>query len=442
MMVLQHKLRTRVAVAAATTVVAASSLVLVGFGPVAATPQQEAPATPSAFGPTTTFGYTGATQTIAVPTRALRVRIDAVGGQGGALPGFALLAGSGDKVRGLVDVVPGTSTLYVNVGGNGGNGAAQPGIGGWNGGGTGGTGVVGLSGTGGGGGGGGGSSDVRTGPSDAERIFVAAGGGGAGGTPSTATPGSRGGDAGQIGVTPGSGGGGGGAGLATSGGAGGLRPAGQPTSVTSGTSGGVYSGGAGGQSTTGAGGGGGGGGRYAGGGGGGGPLGGGGGGGFSFSAGSIEKFFSADRSPRVLISFDLAPPDFVDCSGVVRGVVGDTIDKVARCWTKGLPIPTLTIDGRQLPPGIRVGQAFGSDGTGYVLYGTYTKAGHYSVPVTATRAGDDETQLASIEFEVSAAPLGTGAPTPTDPTTTTASTATAAAAGASASTPARPRFTG
>ncbi|HEX6712096.1 MAG TPA: glycine-rich protein [Thermoleophilaceae bacterium] len=209
-----------------------------------------------ADGPRTqTFTYVGHEQTFTVSTGVAAVRIEAVGGPGGA--GFNVsgeagsLGGPGGLVLGEVPVTPG-QVLRVWVGGpglDGGNGIA--GAGGFNGGAAGS--VY--------GGGGGGASDVRTDSSLESRIVVAAGGGG--GAFRTGTPVTNGGAAGQpggsVGNCTGGGagtGGAGGAGGTTGGGAGALGiGGGGGIDATSGNTGGggggggLYGGGGGGVTT-------------------------------------------------------------------------------------------------------------------------------------------------------------------------------------------------
>ncbi len=404
----------RLNLAVALTTLAVSTVAVAGLGP-AASADQPAGAL-GTFGPTTTFSYTGSAQTVTVPARATGVRIDATGGSGGTVGGLSFLAGRGAKVRGVVPIDPGTTVLYVNVGGQGGDGGSRAGAGGWNGGGDGGS----SSSPGAYGAGGGGASDVRTGTTESTRLLVAAGGGGEGGATGEDIPGtggdgdragfSAGGDANGSGGDPGSGAGAG---------QGGVRAIGFTGTAASGTQGRASIGGDGGQSSAGAGGGAGGG-LFGGGGGGGGQLGGGGGGGASFSAGSFEATRSDDGA-QVSLSFDIPPPDFVDCSGLIEGVVGQQISDLVTCRSHGSPRPSLTIDQANLPPGIVAEEEVSGDQAFYVLNGTYSNSPYpgarfYAVPVTATRG--DETQYTGIEFLVSPAPTGPAPPSTATPPST------------------------
>jgi hypothetical protein len=135
------------------------------------------------------YSFTNAEQTYTVPAGVLRVHIQAAGAPGAALQGAG---GEGALITADVPLAPGTTTLYVEVGGSGVDG-------GFNGGGAGGDGF-----------GGGGASDVRTSPRSVPlttsdtRLVVAAGGGGsglpggAGGDAGSAAPGTCGGEAGAI----------------------------------------------------------------------------------------------------------------------------------------------------------------------------------------------------------------------------------------------------
>lgn len=222
----------------------------------------------------TTFSYTGSSQSYEVPTGVTSITVDVRGAQGGQPSGTAITPGSGGRVQTTLTVTPG-ETLTVNVGGRGGSGSTG-GDGGFNGGGDGGEDVS-------TGGGGGGASDIRR---SSTKLVVAGGGGGAGGT---GTGGAGGGTTGGVGIVIGGHGRPGGGGTQTAGGLGG--PGDQNTDPASddGEDGALGTGGDGGDGSSeagGTGGGGGGGGYYGGGGGGGGLPGAGGGGGSSYSSGT------------------------------------------------------------------------------------------------------------------------------------------------------------
>jgi hypothetical protein len=128
---------------------------------------------------TTTFSYTGATQTFTVPSGVTSITIDAYGAAGGNAADVLTTnanGGQGTRASGTLAVTPG-QVLQINVGGLG----SAAGTGGFNGGGTGGSAAPGSLCSGGGAGGGGGASDVRTGAyALADRVIVGAGGGGSG----------------------------------------------------------------------------------------------------------------------------------------------------------------------------------------------------------------------------------------------------------------------
>ncbi|MBV9810545.1 MAG: Ig-like domain repeat protein [Solirubrobacterales bacterium] len=145
------------------------------------------PACPSASSSTAiscTYSATGGEQTYTVPSGVDAVTVTAVGAPGGP-GGGAILAhgagGHGAAVTATVPLSPGTTTLYVEVGGAGGAGTLYPQRGGTAPGGfnSGGSSLV--------GGGGGGASDVRTcsigvcDPASTDSRLLAAGGGGGGG---------------------------------------------------------------------------------------------------------------------------------------------------------------------------------------------------------------------------------------------------------------------
>ncbi|MFJ5716053.1 hypothetical protein [Neobacillus sp. NPDC093127] len=244
------------------------------------------------FSPVTfTFAFTGALQSVVVPSGATSARILAIGAAGGgATPATR---GNGASIMGDFTVTPG-DTLSVLVGGMGTTGTST--------------------------GGGGGGSFVGTGTgftafSPGTLLVAAGGGGGAGATTggvnanatspngTSGNPGGAGGIAGNggaAGTPPGNNGGGGGAGVAGNGGnANGAPGGGGGMSITTGTppaaggAGGTQGGNTGGNGGFGGGGGGGatsgggGGGGFSGG-GGGGSTGGGGGGGGSFNGGTNQ----------------------------------------------------------------------------------------------------------------------------------------------------------
>lgn len=128
---------------------------------------------------TTTFSYTGSSQTFTVPAGVTSITIDASGAVGGNAADRLTtnaVGGSGSRASGTLAVTPG-QVLQINVGGAG----SATGAGGFNGGGNGGTAAAGTSCSGGGAGGGGGASDVRIGAySLTDRVIVGAGGGGSG----------------------------------------------------------------------------------------------------------------------------------------------------------------------------------------------------------------------------------------------------------------------
>lgn len=126
----------------------------------------------------TTFTFTGAEQQYTVPAGISQVTITAVGGKGSNPYGTGGTGGYGAAVTATVTLPAGTTTLYVEVGGNGGTFVDN---GGWNGGGQGA-----YYGTLQSAGGGGGASDVRTAARTTaltttdSRLVVAGGGGGGG----------------------------------------------------------------------------------------------------------------------------------------------------------------------------------------------------------------------------------------------------------------------
>lgn len=154
---------------------------------------------------TTTFNYTGVTQTLTVPPGATSVVINAIGGTGGA-GGSGSPGGSGANISATILLPANTITLAINVGQGGaaGTNGAVPGAPGGNSGapafaGRGGSGAASATpapGTGGGGGGGCSVVYVFTSASfqGSPLIMAAGGGGGAGGPIATVA----GGDAGAL----------------------------------------------------------------------------------------------------------------------------------------------------------------------------------------------------------------------------------------------------
>lgn len=119
---------------------------------------------PLAFKQQRTFLYTGKEQSFTVPSGVSRIRVIAVGGNGGGN-----VIAYGGRVSAVIPVTP-SETLTIYVGG-GGNWSAR----GFNGGGAGGTGGSG------GGANGGGASDIREGGNALkDRVVVAGGAGGQG----------------------------------------------------------------------------------------------------------------------------------------------------------------------------------------------------------------------------------------------------------------------
>jgi hypothetical protein len=111
------------------------------------------------------FDYTGKKQTFKVPSGVTRIRVVAVGGNGGGTP-----LAYGGRVAAVISVTP-SETLAIYVGGAGTSSAP-----GFNGGGAGGAGSDDT-----GGNGGGGASDVREGGERLkDRVVVAGGAGGSG----------------------------------------------------------------------------------------------------------------------------------------------------------------------------------------------------------------------------------------------------------------------
>ncbi|HIB37678.1 glycine-rich protein [Mesonia sp.] len=131
---------------------------------------------------TTTFNYTGASQTYTVPGNATHIKIECWGAQGGTGIGFNSIEGTGGLggyMSGDIIVTPG-QVLEIFVGGAG----AASGPGGFNGGGQAATDY---------GGAGGGASDVRIGTYTLMDRIIVAGGGGGGAFGSYGSPGGPGG---------------------------------------------------------------------------------------------------------------------------------------------------------------------------------------------------------------------------------------------------------
>lgn len=284
---------------------------------------------------TTTFNYTGGTQTFVVPANVTSLTIAAKGAGGGNATG-----GPGGLATGTQAVTPG-ETLTIQVGGAGAaNAGAVLGAGGYNGGGNGGStaGTGALSGS-----GGGGASDVRRGGSGlANRVCVAAGGGGAGaqaggqgggatGTAGTAGGTSNGGGGGTQAAGgaagTGSGGGGGTAGTQTAGGLGGTVSG--TNARGGGGGGGGYWGGGGGYSGIGAG------------------LGGGGGGGSSYlgaMTGAVTTAgggAAASANGSVVLTYD-SPPAVPALTGPANGGYFDPALPLTFSWTFSDPDVTDT----------------------------------------------------------------------------------------------------
>ncbi len=168
------------------------------------------------------YSYTGAEQTFAVPTGVASFTITATGASGGGIVN-SNGGGLGGTAQVTVTLPAGTTTLYVEVGGQGADnptGGVAGAAGGFNGGGAGGAAYDLASEMNLGGSGGGGASDVRTvsnfAPSGSLSSRLVVGGGGGGGCSN-----SSGGPAGQAGGAAYNGTQGGGGGTATGGGAGG-----------------------------------------------------------------------------------------------------------------------------------------------------------------------------------------------------------------------------
>lgn len=131
---------------------------------------------PSGFDQSSSYGYTGTTETFTVPAGVTSLFIEAwapKGGDGVTIGSITPTGGAGGQVKGYLTVTPG-EVLYINVGGAGqnalaaGNPAATTAF---NGGGSGGFSAAGGS----------GATDIRRGGTAlTDRILVAGGGGGAG----------------------------------------------------------------------------------------------------------------------------------------------------------------------------------------------------------------------------------------------------------------------
>lgn len=263
-------------------------------------------------GQSDTFNYTGAEQSVRVPTGVSQITITAYGAQGGS--GWGNNGGLGGMAKATFSVSAG-DILNVYIGGVGENSVVNRyANGGWNGGGGGAIEPGNYSGA-----GGGGASDVRIG---SKKIIVAGGGGGAGGGGKNGDSGGAGGGLDGImggnAIWPSMGGEGG---TQFGGGVGGAVVGGYYIGVP-GSDGGLGSGGSGGAGYRGGGGGGGGGGGYYGGGGGGSasgfgspPAGGasGGGGGSSYLSGTNTSTQSDVRSGDGQVIIDQSV-EIVTCS--------------------------------------------------------------------------------------------------------------------------------
>lgn len=192
------------------TALALGALTVAGL-PFAAAPAALATGPNCLATASTTFTYTGSAQTCTLPVGVVSVLVAVAGGSGGSDPPNGV-GGTGDAFSTVLTLPTGTTTLEVNVGGNGGAVSDEtPGAGGWNGGQAGGQGSRGVDTVGHGGGGGGGGTDIRPPGALATSAFVVAGGGGgAGGVTYTPfnildDPGQAGGNGGAGGFTPGNG---------------------------------------------------------------------------------------------------------------------------------------------------------------------------------------------------------------------------------------------
>lgn len=247
---------------------------------------------------TQTFNFTGAEQTFTVPDGVFHLKVELVGGTGGAAG--AVSGGEAADVTTGLSVSPG-ETVYIEVGGRG-ESELEGGVGGFNGGGN-------------GAGGGGGASDIRTAPRSMPlatkdtRLVVAGGGGGAGATGEET--GGKGGAASESGEGS-SGYFGGGPGTQTEGGEGAFG------CLSEAPDGELGEGGDGGAALVSTGPGGGGGGGFYGGGGGAGACSvgsSGGGGGSSLASGGLESLTSAQ--PKITISYN--PPPTVEIVSPSKG---------------------------------------------------------------------------------------------------------------------------
>jgi hypothetical protein len=189
----------------------------------------------------TAFAYTGASQSITVPSGVTTVTVASTGAEGGAAD-FGIAAGDGGSVTATIPVTAGIS-LSVFVGGRGGvSTGTAGGAAGYNGGAAGGFSAVSCC----DGGGGGGASGVSI---SGTAVVVAGGGGGGGVSGSGSTGGAGGGSTAANGVAgagvPSPGGGGGGGTTSGSGGSGGSAGSAGGGGGIAGTAGATGSGGAG-----------------------------------------------------------------------------------------------------------------------------------------------------------------------------------------------------
>jgi hypothetical protein len=159
---------------------------------------------------TTTFAFTGTTQTFIVPSGVTSVHAVAIGGRGGTGGQSGAAGGFGATATADIPVTAG-QVLFIEVAGNGSAAVlGASGTAGFNGGGAGG--ASGDATLGAGGGGGGGATDIRTTPpGDAgtlgSRLIIAGGGGGGGGfAGGTGGPAGANGSNGTAGGAPGTGG--------------------------------------------------------------------------------------------------------------------------------------------------------------------------------------------------------------------------------------------
>jgi len=94
-----------------------------------------------------------------------------------------------------------------------------------------------------------------------------------------------------------------------------------------------------------------------------------------------------------------APPT-LQCRGVTRFSIGDTLKDFHPCTSEGSPLPTLSYDGSTLPPSITTSRYPNPAGSWIVLNGRFTKPGQYVLKVTARVPGGWERHDEAV-FEVS-----------------------------------------